>query len=148
MTGCRFDSQALQDAVLGQADSLRDALLIRIHGKLSGAVLHARSGALAASISCSVENSDSETNVALSSVGLPYAAIQEFRGKTAAHDIIAMNAKALAFKEGSRQILRGRVHHPGSLIPPHSYLASSLADMHEEIKSGLKKTILEALGQS
>jgi phage gpG-like protein len=78
---------------------------------------------------------------------VPYAAIQEFGGKTAAHQIIAANAKALAFRAGGDQIFRRRVDHPGSAIPARSYLGSSLADMRDEIGSGFKQAVLEALGQ-
>jgi len=50
MIGVEFDTQAVHDALLGQADALRDALEARIQQKLSGEVLQTRSGALAASI--------------------------------------------------------------------------------------------------
>jgi phage gpG-like protein len=78
---------------------------------------------------------------------VPYAAIQEFGGKTAAHDIVAVKAKALAFSTGGDQVFARSVHHPGSTIPARSYLGGSLAEMHDEIESGFKEAILEALGQ-
>jgi hypothetical protein len=48
MIDVEFDAQAVQDALLGQADALRGALEARIQQKLSGEVLQTRSGALAA----------------------------------------------------------------------------------------------------
>ena len=147
MIDVKFDAQAVQDARLGQADALRGALEDRIQQKLSGEVLETRSGALAASIISSIENDGSDTSVSISSTGVPYAAIQEFGGKTAAHDIVAVKAKALAFSMGGEQIFAKSVHHPGSTIPARSYLGSSLSEMSDEIKSGFKQAILEALDQ-
>jgi phage gpG-like protein len=147
MIDVEFDAQAVQDALLGQADALRGALEDRIRQKLSGEVLETRSGALAASIISSIENDGSDTSVSISSTGVPYAAIQEFGGKTAAHDIVAVKAKALAFSMGGEQIFAKSVHHPGSTIPARSYLGSSLSEMSDEIESGFKQAILEALDQ-
>jgi hypothetical protein len=80
MIGVEFDTQAVHDALLGQADALRGALESRIQQKLSGEVLQTRSGALAASIISSIANDGSDTSVSISSTGVPYAAIQEFGG--------------------------------------------------------------------
>jgi phage gpG-like protein len=112
---------------------------------LSGEVLQTRSGALAASIISSIENDGSDTSVSISSTGVPYAAIQEFGGKTAAHDIVAVKAKVLEFGAGGSQLFARSVHHPGSTIPARSYLGSSLADMRDGIESDFKQAILEAL---
>jgi phage gpG-like protein len=139
-----FDAQAVQAALLGQADALRGALEARIQQRLSGEVLQTRSGALAASIISSIENDGANTSVSISSTGVPYAAIQEFGGKTAAHDIVAVKGKVLAFSAGG-QVFATSVHHPGSTIPARSYLGSSLAEMRDEIESGFKQAILEAL---
>lgn len=147
MIDAEFDAQAVQDALLGQADALRGALEARIQQKLSGEVLQSRSGALAASIISSIENDGSITSVSISSAGVPYAAIQEFGGKTAAHDIVTANAKALAFSAGGNQVFARTAYHPGSVIPARSYLDSTLAEMSDEIELGFKQTILEALGQ-
>lgn len=89
MIDVEFDAQAVQHALLDQADALRSALEALIQQKLSGEVLEIRSGALAASIISSIENDGSDTSVSISSTGVRYAAIQEFGGKTAAHDIVA-----------------------------------------------------------
>ena len=145
MIGVEFDAQAVQDALLGKADALRGALEARIQQKLSGEVLQTRSGALAASIISSIENDGSDTSVSISSTGVPYAAIQEFGGKTAAHDIVAVKAKVLEFSAGGGQVFARTVHHPGSTIPSRSYLGSSLAEMRDEIESGFKQAVLESL---
>ena len=145
MIGVEFDAQAVQDALLGKADALRGALEARIQQKLSGEILQTQSGALAASIISSIENDGSDTSVSISSTGVPYAAIQEFGGKTAAHDIVAVKAKVLEFSAGGGQVFARTVHHPGSTIPSRSYLGSSLAEMRDEIKSGFKQAVLELL---
>ncbi len=145
MIGVEFDAQAVQGALLGKADALRGTLEARIQQKLSGDVLQTQSGALAASILSSIENNGSDLSVSISSAGVPYAAIQEFGGKTAAHDIIAVNGKVLAFSAGGSQVFARSVHHPGSTIPARSYLGSSLAEMRDEIESGFKQAVLEAL---
>ncbi|MDQ6867145.1 MAG: hypothetical protein M3178_01515 [Pseudomonadota bacterium] len=147
MIDVEFDAQAVQDALLGQADALRGALEARIQQKLSGEVLQARSGALAASILSSIENDGPDLSVSISSAGVPYAAIQEFGGKTASHDIVAVKGQVLAFSAGGGHVFARSVHHPGSTIPARSYLGSSLAEMRDEIESGFKQAVLEALGQ-
>jgi hypothetical protein len=48
---------------------------------------------------------------------------------------------------GGEQIFAKSVHHPGSTIPARSYLGSSLSEMSDEIESGFKQAILEALDQ-
>jgi phage gpG-like protein len=147
MIELEFDTRAVQDALQRQAEFYRDALQARIQQKLSGEILKARSGVLAASIQSSIEDNGSEVAVSLSSAGVPYAGIQEFGGKTAAHEITARNAKALAFRGSGGQVFRRRVYHPGSTIPARSYIGSALADIRDEIRSGFKQAILAALGQ-
>lgn len=147
MIEAEFDAQAVQSALFGQAEALLGALEGHIREKLSGAVLQSRSGALAASIVSSMESDDTEPSFSISSVGVPYAAIHEFGGKTAAHEIVSLNAKVLAFSSGGKHVFARKVHHPGSVIPARSYLGSSLADMRDEIVPSFKQAILEALGQ-
>jgi phage gpG-like protein len=114
--------------------------------KLTGGVLQTHSGTLAASILSSIDEDDeSGTRITISSTDVPYAAIHEFGGKTAAHEIIATNAKAMAFPGGGDIVFAKHVHHPGSAIPPRSYLASSVSELRDEIESGFKHAILDAL---
>jgi hypothetical protein len=51
----------------------------------------------------------------------------------------------LEFSAGGSQVFARSVHHPGSTIPARSYLGSSLAEMRDDIESGLKQAVLEAL---
>lgn len=71
--------------------------------------------------------------------GVPYAAIQEYGGKTGPHLILPVNAKALRFlsaspmpisKSGSSDVVFAKaVHHPGSRIPEKAYMRGALAQM-------------------
>ncbi len=148
MTKDRFDARHLRDAVNARARALRDELETRIRLKLTGGVLQTRSGALAGSILSIIGDDETDTTVTVSSAGVPYAAIQEFGGKTAAHEIVATNAKALAFNAAGGLVFAKRLHHPGSNIPSRSYLASSLTELRDEIESGFKSAILDALGSA
>jgi hypothetical protein len=76
-----FDAQAVQAALLGQADALRGALEARIQQRLSGEVLQTRSGALAASIVSSIENDGANTSVSISSTGVPICGDSGIRRK-------------------------------------------------------------------
>jgi phage gpG-like protein len=147
-TRAQFDvyPAALQAALSAKAAELAAALADLVKGdKLSGAVLNTRSGALSDSIAVSVTaNSDG----VLASVGsegdVKYAAIQEYGGKTSAHEILHAKADVLAFVVGDTQHFARRVEHPGSLIPERSYLRSALADMKEEILAALADVAAEA----
>ena len=102
--------------------------------KLSGQVLNARSGDLRASIVSEASVDGNGVVVSVGSAGdLKYAAIQEYGGKTAAHEILPVKANALAFIAGGALHFAKRVAHPGSVIPERSYLRSSLEEMTAEI---------------
>jgi phage gpG-like protein len=130
---------ALRADLAEKAARLAAALADKVRTeKLSGQVLNARSGALRGSIAAEL-SVDGETLLAsVGSVGdLKYAAIQEYGGKTAAHEIAPTKAAALAFVAGGALRFARRVAHPGSTIPERSYLRASLADMADEIVAEL-----------
>ncbi len=136
---------ALTAALSAKAAELAAALADMVkNDKLSGAVLNTRSGALRDSIAASVST---DADGVLASVGsegdLKYAAIQEYGGKTSAHEILPVKAEALAFVVGGAQVFARRVEHPGSLIPERSYLRSSLDDMRDEIVAALADAATE-----
>jgi phage gpG-like protein len=84
-----------------------------------------------------------------------YARIHELGGQTSPHEIVAKNAKALAFVLGVSQaaggvgpgqlVFRRRVHHPGSKMPERSFLRSALGDMRQEIFDRLQAGIAQAV---
>ena len=55
---------------------------------------------------------------------------------TSYKEIVAMKGKALAFVMGGARVFAKSVHHPGSVIKAHAYLASSLAETATEIEFG------------
>jgi phage gpG-like protein len=138
---------ALSAALGAKAAELTSALadLVR-NDKLSGAVLNARSGALRASIVSVVSTDGDDLVASVGSTGdVKYAAIQEYGGKTAAHEILPAKARALAFMASGALRFARKVEHPGSAIPERSYLRSSLAEMSDEIIAALAEAAAEAL---
>jgi phage gpG-like protein len=136
---------AARAAVADASAALADQLYALVEAKLSGEVLQSRTGALAASVE--VEGPALADAGVLTSVsaGTRYAAIQEYGGVTAPHDILPSRARALAFVMGGRQVFAARVHHPGSHIPERSYLRASLAEMAPAIEAGMRAAVLGAL---
>src|SRR3984957_831423 len=143
----RFDAYpaALQAALGAKATELATALDDLVKNKLSGAVLNTSSGALRDSIAAGVT---ADSDGVLTSVGsegdVKYAAIQEYGGKTSAHEILPAKADVLAFVAGDGQHFARRVEHPGSLIPERSYLGSALADMNDDIVTALAEAAAKA----
>ena len=120
------------------------ALDVKLHAlvvsKLSGAVLHRRTGRLAQSQNMRL--TDSPTEIA-AAVGfnrgtVPYGAIHEFGGTTRAHVIEAINAATLRFQVGGKTVFAKKVNHPGSKIPERSFLRSSLKEMAPEAIAEIK----------
>ncbi len=117
--------------------------------KLDGQVLNRRTGALARSISHKVSVAgDTITGTVFSSGDVKYAAIHEFGGQTAPHEIVANKAKALAFAMGGKTVFAKRVMHPGSKIPERSFLRSSLSEMAGQIAAGLKQAAFDGVAKA
>jgi phage gpG-like protein len=146
-TSARFDAYpaALQAALGAKATELAATLTDLVKNKLSGAVLNTSSGALRDSIAASVT---ADADGVLASVGsegdVKYAAIQEYGGKTSAHEILPVKGDVLAFVASDGQHFARRIEHPGSVIPERSYLRSSLEDMNDEILAALAGAAAEA----
>ena len=136
-----FPAELLAD-LAAKAAALADALAAKVRNdKLSGQVLNVVSGDLRASIVGEATVDGNDVVGSVESMGdVKYAAIQEYGGKTAAHEILPSKADALAFIIGGALRFATRVEHPGSTIPERSYLRSSLEEMTGEI--------IETLGQS
>ncbi len=129
-----------------KAQDLAARLVAKVQDeKLSGAVLQTRSGALKASIAADVSLAGGDVNATVGSFGdVKYAALQEYGGRTAAHEILPDKAQALAFVIGGQQMFARRVQHPGSTIPASAYLGSSLAEATDEIVAELSAVAQEA----
>jgi phage gpG-like protein len=110
---------------------------------LSGGVLNVRSGALRDSIQVEASQQDNSIGAEVFSNGdVPYAAIQELGGKTAAHEILPDKAQIIAFVMNGKRVFARRVNHPGSQIPARSYLRSALEEQSGDIKRELTDVVL------
>jgi phage gpG-like protein len=146
-TSARLDAYpaALQAALGAKATELAATLTDLVKNKLSGAVLNTSSGALRDSIAASV-TADADGVLALvgSEGDVKYAAIQEYGGKTSAHEILPVKGDVLAFVASDGQHFARRIEHPGSVIPERSYFRSSLEDMKDEILAALADCAADA----
>jgi len=134
-------------ALAAKAAELAAALADRVKSdKLAGGVLNLRTGALQASIEPDVSVEDDGVRATGGSNGeVKYAAIQEYGGKTAAHEILPVKAEALAFLANGALRFARKVEHPGSVIPERSYLRSTLDEMSDEIIASLADVAAESL---
>jgi phage gpG-like protein len=136
-------------AVAARSAALADQLLGLVGEKLHGGVLQSRTGALAASVGVEgpTLSGDGVVTTLFAGADLKYAAIQEYGGVTAPHEILPSRAKALAFLAGGQPVFAKVVHHPGSRLPERSYLRASLAEMAEAIETQMKAAVLDAVRQ-
>ncbi len=137
-------SLSTKAALLAQAlaDKVRD-------DKLSGGVLNAASGALRASIVAEAGVDEAGVFARVASAGdVKYAAIQEYGGKIAAHEIVAVKTRTLVFAACGALVFARRVAHPGSTLPERSYLRSSLAELADEIIAAFGESPREAWERS
>jgi phage gpG-like protein len=137
---------ALASDLAAKAQELASALADKVkYQKLAGEVLASRSGALAASIMAEVSGDGEDVTATVGSFrDVKYAAIQEYGGKTGAHEILPGKASVLAFVADGAMHFARRIEHPGSLIPERSYLRSSLEEMSAEIVAALAATASES----
>ena len=157
MISARVDPTAAIARLGALADSLRSGvralvgdgaarLYALVEAKLSGEVLHARSGALARSIR--IETNEDADGIGARVFGdgsVPYARIQEFGGRIAVPEIAAVNAKALAFVYGGRmQFARHTAAHVVD-IPERSYMRSSLAEFENGFVDDVRELATECL---
>ena len=133
-----------------KARELAAALVARVRDdKLSGQLLATGSGALKASIASEILNDGAMLTATVGSFGdVKYAAIQEYGGRTSAHEILPDKGQALAFLVGGMLRFARRVEHPGSTLPARSYLATSLEEARDEIVAGLTAAVTEAWDNS
>src|SRR5208337_469642 len=101
----------LRAALAEKVDALAQSLFSQVVGvNLSGGVLNARSGLLRDSIQVEASQRDDQIGAEIFSDGdVPYAAIQEFGGKTAAHEILPDKARVLAFVMNGKQVFARKI---------------------------------------
>jgi phage gpG-like protein len=137
------EMQALLEA---KARGLAERLGVKVREeKLSGGVLQTQSGALKASIVADVSTADGTLSAIVGSIGdVKYAAIQEYGGRTAAHQILPDKSSVLAFLAGGATRFARSAEHPGSTLPARAYLSSSLGEMRDEIVTELSSVANQA----
>jgi phage gpG-like protein len=133
----------LRAALAEKVDALAQTLFAQVVGvNLSGGVLRTRSGALRDSIRMQASQQEAVIGAEIFSDGdVPYAAIQEYGGKTAAHEILPDKARVLAVALNGSRVFARRIQHPGSQIPERSYLRSALEDQGDDIAQGLTTVV-------
>lgn len=136
----------LRDALADKAGALAAALQSRIQQKLSGGVLNQKSGALARSITATIDDGPGDVSATLAtSPDIKYAAIHEYGGMIPPHQIVPDKAKALAFLVGGKRAFAARVNLPAIAMPERSYMRSSLAEMADEIADELSDAVAAAM---
>ena len=137
--------ERVRAALLLKANALAGELQARVQEKLSGGVLHARTGALARSIVAVIEDDAEAISVRVAASGdAKYAAIHEYGGTIPPREIVPDKARALAFAVGGKEAFAARVNLPAVTMPQRSYLRSSLAEMAVAIREGLSEAAIEA----
>lgn len=116
--------------------------------KLSGQVLNRRTGKLSGSVHPLSEDLPQAVvgGAAAGGVSVPYARIHEFGGMIPAHEVVAKNAKALAFTIDGVLHFAKRVQIPDVQMPERSYMRSSFDEKSpqglEELRAAVKAAIL------
>ena len=114
--------------------------------KLSGQVLSTVSGRLKRSVTFDTQQTgDQIVSEVYTDGSAPYDTIHEFGGKTPAHVIEPVKAKALSYLQDGKRVFYKRINHPGSRMPERSYMRSALHDMEQEITDELTAAFTQAL---
>jgi len=132
---------AVQQVV--RATVTRETIALQRHvveDKLSGQVLHVRSGTLRRSITYTVDETGQGV-VGTVGTNLAYARIHEYGGTINVPEIRPVRAKALHFN--GIFAMRARAHVV--VIPERSYLRSALADREPVIRESLASALQSAL---
>lgn len=118
-----------------------------VEDKLSGQVLHVRSGNLRRSITAKVEGGDGSIR-GIVGTNLVYAAIHEFGGTVHVPAMRPIHAKALHWiGEGGEDVFAMSTRPHTVNIPERSYLRSALADLRPAILAALRRAIQKAFGR-
>lgn len=127
----------------------RETIALQAHvveGKLSGQVLHVRSGTLRRSITYTVRD-DEDGIVGTVGTNLEYAPIHEYGGTIHVPEIRPRKAKALHFYVGGASVFAMRARAHDVRMPQRSFLRSALADRREAFLAAVRAAIAEILGR-
>lgn len=76
---------------------------------------------------------------------VPYAAIHEFGGVIPAHDIVPVNAQALHFMMGGKEVFAKIVHLPDITMPERAPLRTGFRELADWIVQSIKAGMAEVL---
>jgi phage gpG-like protein len=115
--------------------------------KLSGQVLNRRSGNLSSSVhpNKATDSGSSISAGAAAGLDVPYAKIHEYGGLIPAHQVVAINAKALCFSVGGVIRFAKSVQIPDVTMPERSYMRSSLREKAPDGIAELRAAVKEAI---
>ena len=114
--------------------------------KLSGQVLNRRTGLLSGSVHPLIDDSaQGIVGGAGGGAGVPYARIHEFGGTIPAHEVVARNAKALAFTVDGILRFAKRVQIPDVEMPERSYMRSAFDEKSPQGLADLRAAVKEAI---
>ncbi len=116
---------------------------IIVDEKLDGQLLNRRTSSLANSVRQTPTTETTEEidgGVVAGGTGAPYARPLEYGSQ--AHEIVAVNAKALHFVIDGKDIFRRRVMHPGNRA--YAFMRGTLDEQAEEIRTGFQVAAEEA----
>lgn len=156
----------LHQSIVTAVTRLSIKLQANVKGKLTGEVLHVRSGNLRQSIN-RVINDTPDSVIATVGTNVPYAHIHEYgydgpenvRAHTRRSSKQMALAKFRTLKDGTKVEVKGSYRKAGGgdgeisvkafvrqmHMPETSFLRSSLSDMEDEIRSTLKQAAIEGL---
>jgi len=132
--------QALNEYVMRLATHIR-------FQKLSGQVLHKRTGRLRESILPIFARQSGGLIWAGIGTNVKYAKIHEFGGVTRPHLILPRWKKALHFVKDGKDVFATKVKHPGSVIPARPYIRPSFEETQDQLVAGLEKAISESISK-
>jgi phage gpG-like protein len=126
----------------------RETIALQAHvveHKLSGQVLHVRSGTLRRSITYAIR----ETDAAITGIvgtNLEYAAIHEYGGVIHVPEIRPRRAKALHFYVGGKEIFAKFARAHDVHMPERSFLRSALAERRDAFIAAVRATLAKIFG--
>jgi len=126
----------------------RETIALQAHvveQKLSGQVLHVRTGTLRRSITYTMHE-DEDGIVGTVGTNLEYAAIHEYGGAIHVPEIRPRRAKALHFYVGGKEIFAMRTRAHTVQMPERSFLRSALRERREAFIAAVRATLAKLLG--
>ncbi len=135
---------ALRGGLARTMTQLSIELTLVIARKLSGQVLHVRSGALLSSLRGDMTNTETEITARIYT-NSPYAAIHEYGGTIHVPEITPKTARALAFEVGGQTIFRMLARAHTVHMPERSFMRSALKETTPRIREELNRTFSEVM---